>query len=147
MPKPKGQPRQGTALRVLSWFSSISPRGATANECSVGCGVIHHTVTTRISELVRAGCLEDTGERRATQSGSSTAAVHRYKPGSSFKAYLGLVSRKSTSRVKITSEDMLVLSVSKTYLRSIQRARSKGQVKKALLKLITDLNEIAKHPK
>jgi hypothetical protein len=62
--------------QVLDFVRAHKARGATCYEAEVGLKLSHQTTSARCSELLKAGLIWDTGDRRATGSGRS-ARVYR----------------------------------------------------------------------
>ena len=54
---------------------AASPDGRTADELEVLLGMAHQTVSARLSELLRAGRLVDSGERRKTRLGKDARVL------------------------------------------------------------------------
>jgi hypothetical protein len=59
---------------VLAYLAQCGPQGATVDEIEEALGLRHQSASARMTEAVRMGLAEDSGERRRTRSGR-TAAV------------------------------------------------------------------------
>jgi hypothetical protein len=68
-------PRAGNARRLLLETIARTTGGLTAEQASERSGVKYVTASTRLTELVRAGWLRDTGETRRTSAGTPAAVL------------------------------------------------------------------------
>jgi len=120
------------ALAILQWFKTRGSRGGTTDECENALGL--ENLHTRANELVRAGRLELTAERRLTRY-RRQAIVYRYRESN---ALVPTVAR--LKRVELTAQDAKLLSAARSYVKSKRSARTDVQVKAAILKLLRTLN-------
>src|SRR3990167_5325228 len=67
----KVAPRTGTLRAKIVEALQQAPEGLTAYELWDAIGGLQYSVFPRVPELVRAGLVVDSGERRATPSGSA----------------------------------------------------------------------------
>jgi len=63
------------AHRILKWIAAQGD--ATCSEVEAGLGITHQSASARVHELMRAGLIVQTGERRSTGLTNATARVWR----------------------------------------------------------------------
>jgi hypothetical protein len=114
-----------SALRVLKWFMAQGAKGGTADECESSLGGRHQ----RINDLVRAGYLAETKERRLTKAGRP-ATVYVYQAADTGKVYKPSASEK----------DARIMAAAKAYIRTRATVRTDDGVKTAIIKLLRALD-------
>lgn len=115
-----GHRRVRQALLILQHVAGCHA-GATSQECSDALGIAHQSSSPRFHELIRAGCLEATGKKRATGHGGQ-ARVHRVAPGADFHSFLKMpVRARSRSKSALSPEEQQILAAGLTFVRSWRR--------------------------
>jgi hypothetical protein len=125
-----GPRRPAMALSILV-YAVKQRRGVTADECTQGLGLTHQSGSARFHELVKAGCLQGTGQKRRTRAGGF-AVVHVVAPGATFAGYLTSL-RVEAKRKGSVKEQALAEALS--FLRGWPRA-SKSKRRILISKLV-----------
>lgn len=133
------QKSAGVALRIMAM--AVKRGGVTADECIKKFGLPPPTVTTRFSELVRCGCLQQTNQQRQTRQNRS-ARVYVVPKGAMFSAYL-MSARHARKKEWLTYSafDQEVLSVSYDFMRKWRKATSRQGREKLAITLISTLGD------
>lgn len=135
----------GTALRILEFVDKCDTDGATCDECVRKLVIQNNSVSTRMNELVAAGCLVKADFRRRTSSGRK-AAVFLVGKDARFFNYLALPRRISSGRTKLSAEDMTALGAARTFIAAWRKARSSPRREEAVVKLVRALRAVANRP-
>lgn len=113
-----GPKRIAVAWRILDYVEKT--KGTTCHECLEGIGIAYQTGSPRYHELVRAGCLVPTGQRRTTSQGGM-ATVHRLAPKVDFKKFLNLPKRSGKDSGDLDKE---IVRVGQAFLRRWRKAKT-----------------------
>ena len=80
----QGSKAESDRERIFNAFKAVYPGGYTSDEIEAMFHMLHQTASARVRDLVLAGRVERTGDRRLTRTGRS-AYVIRYPPPSKKK--------------------------------------------------------------
>jgi len=89
--------RRKQALRVLDVF--LGGGSYTTDDVVNKLGLLHQSVSARMSELAKAGCFEDTGRTKVTAGGKKPAALWTATDGGE-ERYLQWVKGNKLSKIR-----------------------------------------------